>query len=154
MYTCMWCWFFSRCTHQMHPVLWQFQGWVTSISRFVQFQCNSTISLSYIFLEYRSAKKFIFNHAKNVNILEEKVHPFQAEQSILIPSVDEYLPDSLSVSFISMHGLCTWLFISCSLHQLISSLKCWKTNTQIRSRQRMVRKCSCWFLITFNASNV
>ena len=46
---------------------------------------------------YQSAEKFIFNHAKNKNvmILEEKVHPFQAEQS---PTVDNYLPNPLSVS--------------------------------------------------------
>ena len=49
-------------------------------------------------LIYQSAEKFIFNHAKNVKMLEEKMHPPQAEQPVLIPSVDEHLPDSLSVS--------------------------------------------------------
>jgi len=36
---------------------------------------------------------------ENLKVLEEDIQPFQAtEQSIVIPSVDDYLPDSFSVS--------------------------------------------------------
>ena len=34
----------------------------------------------------------------DVKILDDEVHPFQAGKSILVPSVEDYLLDSLPVS--------------------------------------------------------
>ena len=42
----------------------------------------------------------MFSISQNdVNTLKDEVHFFQAERSILIPSVEDYLPDTVPVSF-------------------------------------------------------
>jgi len=56
---------------------------------------------------------------ENVKILEEEMYPFQAEQSVLIPSVDDYLPNPLPVCMSKLKRVSTLdcsfpvAFISC-----------------------------------------
>jgi len=56
---------------------------------------------------------------ENVKILEEEMYPFQAEQPVFIPSVDDYLPNPLLVCVSKLKGVSTLdcsfpvAFISC-----------------------------------------